>query len=190
MNLKHTFFLFCFISCFGHSQNDTIQKNFYLKAHSLMDDILKKSKGSMVVLKNFDFSNEKDLATSPLYDKMLDSHKRWYAFSKDLEITTEDYDNLKDKTGWVMSSSVNCYSYWDKNLLLKSTPILVDSIISKRRRNSGDPIPFRPIQINFKGNLALIEYELSKELELAAYILYKGNWQLIGLGSYFVPRQE
>lgn len=176
MNIKQTLLVFCFIYGGAQAQNDSLQSYFYLKAHSLVDDILRKDKGRMMLSKTFDFSNEKDLATSPLYDKMLDSHKRCFTPSKRFEITSEEYDNLKDKYGWVKGAICNTYKYWDKNSLLKSTPILVDSLITVRRRDSRDPIAFRSIQISFKGNLALIEYLEFQGVELAAYILYKENW--------------
>lgn len=183
-------FIITVISCKGQITQNKSNEDYYVKCHILIDDILQKDSGKFSMLRSYNFSSPDNLGESDLYDKMLNRFKLWKYDLTHLEISENEIFNLTQKTGWNTSHRNYSLEHWDESLFQKSKVQLIDKIIKYRFKKPEDPLYFKPFTINFKGNLALIEYRGYSGMELRALLYRENSWHTIAVGSEYEPSRE
>lgn len=171
-------------SCFSCSAQGTKQRvndDFYLRSHELLDDIFNKGTLTFALKRNFDFNDNLNLTNSKLFGKIYPFDSKYFKEKHNIDVTKNDFVNFKNTSGWITGSKDKIPNQWDENLFFKSKMTLVD--VNQKKfiysLNGINYINCIPLNINFKKDLAMVEYKGAFGLELRVYKFIAGKWHTI-----------
>jgi hypothetical protein len=171
----------CF-SCSSQEIKKSVNDDFYLKSHELLDDIFDKGTLTYALKKNFDFNDNLSLTDSKLFDEIYSFDYKYFKEKHKIDVTKNDFIRFKDTSGWVTGLKGGNQKEWDENLFIESKVTFVD-VHQKKYLYSLDGINYInciPLNINFKEDLAMVEYKGAFGLELRVYKFIASKWYTIG----------
>ena len=185
------YFIFCTIlfitCCTAQKRNQSPDEGSYLKSHELLANILGRDRDTIYMLERFDFSNQRKLAETALFDKMFRWRDSYYLSKTVLELSQEEMDMVRDRKGWRPPTLNNNYNTWDISLFKENKIKLVQEIKKQGLIKPGQKvyIYIKPLQVNFRQNFALIEFEnlMGDGNELRLYKNLKGKWRLVAAAT-------
>lgn len=178
------------MACKAQKLNHMPAAVYYKRSHALIDDIFEKGNGNFVIPKMYDFNSHVNLGNSILYDKMITGGIIRYNKKTKVKLDLNIIELLLDKSHWISSDKTVSYDSWDSSLFPKSDLQTVEQFNKQRDSSSRAPFYFIPLGINFKENLALIEYQGLSGKVLKAYNYVDGSWELIAFANEYQERQE
>ena len=99
-------------------------------------------------------------------------------YEGNIEITKDDFKRYKEKSGWITGSKNETRTEWDMHLFVKSK---VNFVGAHRKvflytLDGVNYFNVIPLNINFKEDLAMVEYKGAFGMELKVYKFTDGKW--------------